>query len=127
MKALFTPISIGVGLLAGMLATKLFDALWGFVGDEEAPNPKHRESNYGKLVPPPCWSGARPSAWSAASSTTGYGTRSYEAPEAGRKTSGPSRHGSASMNPMCLRRAASFDCGSQPYAAATSSFRAARC
>ena len=51
MRAIFTPISIGIGLLAGILSRKLFDALWGVVDDEEAPNPKHREINYGKLVP----------------------------------------------------------------------------
>lgn len=50
MKAIFTPIGIGVGLAAGILARKLFDALWGVIDDEEAPNPKHREINYAKLV-----------------------------------------------------------------------------
>jgi uncharacterized protein DUF4235 len=49
-KVIFTPISIGIGLAAGMLARKLFDALWGVVDDEEAPNPKHREIDYTKLV-----------------------------------------------------------------------------
>jgi hypothetical protein len=51
MKAICTPSSIGIGLLAGILSRKLFDALWGVVDDEEAPNPKHREINYAKLVP----------------------------------------------------------------------------
>lgn len=50
MKALFTPFSIGAGLLAGILARKAFDALWGVVDDEQAPNPKHREIDYPKLV-----------------------------------------------------------------------------
>lgn len=50
MKALFTPISVGVGLLAGIVARKLFEALWGIVDDEQAPDPKHREISYGKLV-----------------------------------------------------------------------------
>lgn len=50
MKAIFTPISIGIGLAAGIVARKVFDALWGVIDDEEAPNPKHREIHYGKLV-----------------------------------------------------------------------------
>ncbi|MEA2282250.1 MAG: hypothetical protein QOK21_2857 [Solirubrobacteraceae bacterium] len=50
MKAIFTPISIGIGLGAGILARKLFDAIWGVIDDEDAPNPKHREIDYGKLV-----------------------------------------------------------------------------
>lgn len=50
MKAVFTPFSIGVGLLAGALARKIFDALWGIFDDEEAPNAKHREIDYRKLV-----------------------------------------------------------------------------
>jgi Protein of unknown function (DUF4235) len=49
-KAIFTPISIGIGLAAGIMARKLFDALWGVIDDEDAPNPKHREIHYGKLV-----------------------------------------------------------------------------
>jgi len=51
MKTIFTPISIGIGLLAGMLASKLFAALWGVVDDEESPDPKYREISYAKLVP----------------------------------------------------------------------------
>lgn len=51
MKAIFTPISIGIGLLAGILARKAFDALWGRVDDKSAPNPKHREIRYARLVP----------------------------------------------------------------------------
>jgi len=51
MKAIFTPISIGIGLLAGTMASKLFAALWGVVDDEEAPDPKYREISYAKLVP----------------------------------------------------------------------------
>jgi hypothetical protein len=50
MKAIFTPFSIGIGLVAGMLGRKVFDALWGAVDEEQAPNPKHREIDYRKLV-----------------------------------------------------------------------------
>jgi hypothetical protein len=50
MKALFTPISIVVGLAAGQLSKKLFDRLWGAVRDEEAPRPKHRDVQLAQLV-----------------------------------------------------------------------------
>lgn len=51
MKTLFTPISIGLGLLAGILAKKLAAAVWSLVDDEEAPDPKHREISFVKLIP----------------------------------------------------------------------------
>lgn len=50
MKAIFTPFSIGIGLLAGILARKVFEALWGVFDNESAPDPKHREIDYPKLI-----------------------------------------------------------------------------
>lgn len=50
MKAIFTPFSIGIGLVAGMLGRKAFDALWGVFDDEQAPDPKHREIDHRKLL-----------------------------------------------------------------------------
>lgn len=50
MKAIFTPFSIGIGLLAGVLAKKVVAAIWGVVDDEQAPDPKYREIDYAKLV-----------------------------------------------------------------------------
>jgi len=49
-KALFTPLSVGVGLLAGQLAKKLFTFVWGKVANEEAPSPEHREISHGQLA-----------------------------------------------------------------------------
>jgi hypothetical protein len=49
-KLLFTPLSIAAGLLAGVIAGKLFELVWGLIDDEEAPDPKHREIAYVKLV-----------------------------------------------------------------------------
>jgi hypothetical protein len=49
-KLLFTPLSILGGLVAGALGKKLFDALWGLIDDEEAPEPKHRDLPLAKLV-----------------------------------------------------------------------------
>lgn len=51
MKFLFLPVSIGVGVAAGVLSKKLFDLLWGVIDDQEAPEPKHREIELAKLVP----------------------------------------------------------------------------
>ena len=50
MKILFMPISIVAGLVAGQIGKKIFDAVWGLVDDEEAPEPKHREIPVAKLV-----------------------------------------------------------------------------
>ena len=49
-KILFTPISVGSGLVAGIIGRKLFAALWGVIDDEEAPKPEHRRVQPAKLV-----------------------------------------------------------------------------
>ncbi len=50
MKFLFLPISIGAGLIAGMVGQKAFEKLWGLVDDQEPPDPKHREFQWPKLL-----------------------------------------------------------------------------
>ena len=50
MKFVFMPVSIGGGLVAGLLAKKIFEQVWGLIDDEEPPEAKHREIAYGKLV-----------------------------------------------------------------------------
>jgi Protein of unknown function (DUF4235) len=50
MKLAFLPISILGGILAGILARKGFDAIWGKVDEEEPPRPEHREVRLAKLV-----------------------------------------------------------------------------
>jgi hypothetical protein len=50
MKFAFMPLSIGGGFVAGMLAKKLFDQLWGLVDDEEPPDSEHRDISWGKLI-----------------------------------------------------------------------------
>ena len=50
MKIAFTPLSIVLGLLAGLLGKKIFEQIWGLIDDEEPPDAKHREISYGKLV-----------------------------------------------------------------------------
>jgi hypothetical protein len=51
MKIAFMPIGIAAGLLAGQISKKLFDFIWARFDDEEAPQPKHREIDFVKLVP----------------------------------------------------------------------------
>jgi hypothetical protein len=51
MRYLFLPISIGVGLIAGLVARKAFERLWGLIDDEDPPDAKHREIAFAKLVP----------------------------------------------------------------------------
>jgi len=50
MKFLFAPISIGAGLLAGLVAQKLFERLWAVIDDEEPPEPDNREAQTVKLL-----------------------------------------------------------------------------
>jgi hypothetical protein len=46
----FIPFSILGGLLAGLLAKKGFEALWGIVDDQEPPDSEHRQVGWLKLL-----------------------------------------------------------------------------
>jgi Protein of unknown function (DUF4235) len=50
-KLLFTPVSIAGGLVAGVIGKKLFERLWSVFDDEEAPEAKHRDIPWEKLIP----------------------------------------------------------------------------
>jgi hypothetical protein len=50
-KVLFIPVSVLGGLAAGAVGKKIFELLWGVIDDEEAPDPKHREITWKKLLP----------------------------------------------------------------------------
>jgi hypothetical protein len=50
MKFAFMPLSIGGGFVAGMIAKKIFDQVWGLVDDEEPPDSEHRDISWGKLL-----------------------------------------------------------------------------
>jgi hypothetical protein len=50
MKLFFLPFSILGGILAGVLAKKIFEQLWGLVDDQEPPDAEYREIEYGKLA-----------------------------------------------------------------------------
>lgn len=49
MKVAFLPVSIMGGFLAGVLAKKAFEGIWGKVDEEEPPEPEHREVSLIKL------------------------------------------------------------------------------
>jgi hypothetical protein len=50
MKFIFAPIGIVLGLIAGMVGSKIFERLWGLIDEEEPPKPEHREFSWPKLV-----------------------------------------------------------------------------
>jgi Protein of unknown function (DUF4235) len=50
MKLIFTPLSIVLGLIAGMVGKKVFERAWSLIDDEEPPRPEHRELSWPKLV-----------------------------------------------------------------------------
>jgi hypothetical protein len=50
MKILFAPIGIGVGLVAGIAARKVFEQLWAVVDDEDPPEPDQRGVPTAKLI-----------------------------------------------------------------------------
>ena len=50
MKLIFAPISIVLGLIAGLLGKKIFEQIWGLIDEEEPPKPEHREFSWPKLV-----------------------------------------------------------------------------
>jgi Protein of unknown function (DUF4235) len=50
MKIIFTPVSIVLGLIAGIVGQKIFEKLWGLVDDQEPPSPEHREFSWPKLI-----------------------------------------------------------------------------
>ena len=50
MKVLFIPVSVVGGILAGLVAKKSFEQLWGVFDDQEPPDAEHREVRYSKLA-----------------------------------------------------------------------------
>jgi hypothetical protein len=50
MKFVFTPFSVLLGLLDGIVGQKIFEKIWGLVADEEPPSPEHREFSWPKLI-----------------------------------------------------------------------------
>ena len=49
-KIAFTPVSLLSGLLAGLVASKLFEFIWGRFADEEPPEPDQRDISWPALI-----------------------------------------------------------------------------
>lgn len=49
-KLIFVPFGIAAGLLAGLVAQKVFDRIWAAFDDEEPPGPDRRDASYPKLI-----------------------------------------------------------------------------
>ena len=49
-KMIFLPVSVGGGLLAGLIGKKLFAVIWGVIDDQQAPEPEHRDISLLKLA-----------------------------------------------------------------------------
>ena len=49
-KLAFLPISVGSGLIAGAVARRAFEAMWGAFDDQQPPKPEHRDVSLVKLV-----------------------------------------------------------------------------
>jgi len=49
-KIAFLPFSLGSGLIAGAIARRAFEAVWGVMDDQEPPKPEHRDVRLLKLV-----------------------------------------------------------------------------
>ena len=49
-KLMFLPVSIGGGLLAGLIGKKLLGVLWGAIDDQEPPSAEHRAVSVPKLA-----------------------------------------------------------------------------
>jgi hypothetical protein len=58
LKLVFTPLSIVLGLVAGLIGKKIFEQIWGLIDDEEPPHAEHREISYVKLVAALAFEGA---------------------------------------------------------------------
>jgi hypothetical protein len=50
MKILYKPFGIVLGVLAGLLSQKLFNAVWGIFDKEEPPKPTTEEANWPKVI-----------------------------------------------------------------------------
>ncbi|HKF80868.1 MAG TPA: DUF4235 domain-containing protein [Thermoleophilaceae bacterium] len=49
-KIVFVPISVIGSLIAGFLAKKIFEQVWGLIDEEEPPESEHRRASWGKLI-----------------------------------------------------------------------------
>src|ERR1700754_1476035 len=50
MKILYKPFGLIVGLIAGLVSQKVFNAVWGIFDKEEPPKPTTQEANWTKVI-----------------------------------------------------------------------------
>jgi hypothetical protein len=57
-KLLYKPVGILVGVLAGLVATQLFERIWALISDSEPADPDDREAGWVEVVAAATISGA---------------------------------------------------------------------
>lgn len=50
MKLVYKPFGIILGLMAGFVSKKLFEAVWGIFDDEEPPKPTTQQADWPKVL-----------------------------------------------------------------------------
>lgn len=50
MKLLYKPFGMALGLVAALLAKRLFAVVWGWIDDEEPPSPKTERASWPRVV-----------------------------------------------------------------------------
>ena len=50
MRLIFIPFSIAGSLVAGSIGKRIFTYVWGRVDEEEAPQPRHRDVSWSKVL-----------------------------------------------------------------------------
>ncbi len=50
LKLMFMPVRLIGGMVAGVLATKVFERIWSMIDKQGAPDPEHREIPLAKLL-----------------------------------------------------------------------------
>jgi hypothetical protein len=50
MKLIYKPFGIVVGMVAGLISSKLFEAVWGVIDEEEPPTATTRDTSWAKVV-----------------------------------------------------------------------------
>jgi hypothetical protein len=50
MGLVFRPVGILIGILAGIIGSKIFERVWRLIDDQDAPDPNYREIAIGKLA-----------------------------------------------------------------------------
>jgi hypothetical protein len=50
MKIIYKPFGFALGMIAGLLAKRLFDRIWALFDKEEAPGATHRDAPLGKVL-----------------------------------------------------------------------------